>query len=225
MPRVLRKAALLFTSMLAVSALADCSYLFPSCATVPGCPTGQKLCSNLACSDLRTDPFNCGMCNHPCGAGLVCVPDGGPNDTGACGCPIPGQILASGQCLTLSVDPNNCGAVGKACRPDQACLDGGCGCVLPSFLAELFDGGSLPPVVAGILDGGGECSADAGPVCTDLLDDTLNCGTCGRACSGACVLGSCDAGLADGGGSEAPDAGDAGEVSDAGDAGDAGSGG
>src|SRR5580700_9066739 len=151
MPRVRRKASLLLTSMLAVPTLANCAYLFPSCATIPSCPTGQILCSNLACSDLRTDPFNCGMCFNECGDGLACVPDGGSDGGAACGCLIPGQILAHGECIDLQVDPNNCGAIDKACRPDQACLDGGCGCVFPAYL---LDAGNL----AGILDGGnGEC--------------------------------------------------------------------
>jgi len=150
----------------------------------------------LTCSDLRTDPFNCGFCNNACGAGLACVPDGGPNGGAACGCPIPGQILAGGECLDLAVDPDNCGAIGKACRQDQACIDGGCGCPFPTYL----DGGS------------GECSTDAGQTCTDFLNDPENCGGCGLVCAGGCALGSCDGGMTDGGPVDAglADAGDGG---------------
>jgi hypothetical protein len=149
MPRVRRTAALFFTSTLLAVTTSGCSYLFPSCATIPGCPTGQVLCNNLTCSDLRTDPFNCGMCNNECGAGLACVPDAGDAGevgTAACGCTLQGQILVQGQCIDLAIDPANCGAIGHACRLDQACLDGGCGCLFPSYL----DGGS------------GECDTDAG---------------------------------------------------------------
>ena len=217
MPRVRRTAALLFTSMLAVPAADGCSYLFPSCATIPGCPTGQVLCNNLACSDLLTDPFNCGMCRNACGAGLVCVSDGGESGVpgGAfCGCPLEGQTLVHGECLALSIDPDNCGAAGHACRLDQACFDGGCGCLIPPQLAQILDAGN------------GECATDAGPTCTDLLNDPDNCGACGLACNGGCVLGACDGGAvetADGGDAgETPDGGDAGEMPDAGDAGSGG---
>src|SRR5271169_5920425 len=120
MPRVRHTAALLFTSMLAVPTTAGCAYLFPSCATIPGCPTGEVLCNNLTCSDLRTDPFNCGFCNNACGAGLACVPDGGAGGNAACGCSIEGQTLIDGQCLALSIDPDNCGAAGTVCHLDHA---------------------------------------------------------------------------------------------------------
>jgi hypothetical protein len=203
MPRVRRTAFILFTSMLAVPAAGGCAYLFPSCATIPGCPTGQILCNNLTCSDLRSDPFNCGMCNNACGAGLACVPDGGSEGGGACGCALEGQTLVDGECLELSVDPDNCGAVGRACRLDQACFDGGCGCL------------SLP-----YLDGGSnECATDAGPICADLLNDPQNCGSCGHSCVGGCMLGDCDAGMVDGGEAGPDDAGDAGGLGDAGDGG------
>ncbi len=155
-----------------------CSYLFPSCATIPGCPAGQVLCNNLTCSDLRTDPFNCGMCNNECGAGLACVPDAGDAGemgTAACGCPLEGQTLVNGECLTLSIDPDNCGAVRHACRLDQACFDGGCSCPFPSYL----DAGT------------GECATDAGSFCANLLSDPENCGACGRVCVDDCVDGSC----------------------------------
>jgi hypothetical protein len=219
MPRVLRPALRLSALLAAVLATADCSYLFPSCATIPGCPKGQVLCNNLTCSDLLSDPFHCGMCNHPCAPGLVCVPldgpetalDGGvgagdvadPDGGATCACPIPGQILAHGQCFDLRVDPDNCGAIDNACRADQACLDGGCGCVLPPLLAEMLDGGS------------GECATDAGPVCADLLNDPQNCGTCGHACAGGeCTLAICEPG--------APDAGDLADGGDGGAQGDGG---
>jgi hypothetical protein len=212
MPRVQRTATLLFISMLAVPAVGGCSYLFPSCATIPGCPTGEVLCSNLACSDLRTDPFNCGFCENACGGGLVCDPDAGVGVdggiVGACVCALQGQTLINGECLALSVDPDNCGAAGHACRLDQACFDGGCGCWIPPQLSQILDGGNS------------ECPTDAGPTCTDLLNDAHNCGACGRTCNGGCVLGVCDGGVPDAG--EMPDGGDAGEMPDAGDAGSGG---
>jgi hypothetical protein len=225
MPRV-RAPELLRSALLAplLAGAANCAYLFPSCATIPGCPPGQDLCNNLTCADLTTDPLNCGFCNNACGAGLVCQPTGEPADGGsggACGCPIPGQVLAHGQCIDLQVDPEDCGTIGNVCRPDQACLDGGCGCIVPPYLAQLFDGGVVPPFLAPLLDGGSECATDAGMVCTDLLNDPSNCGACGRVCSGACTLAECDdGGLADAGGPGPSDGGDGGPgTTDGGDGG------
>jgi hypothetical protein len=207
MPRVRRNATLLSALLLAALATADCAYLFPSCATIPGCPKGQSLCSNLACSDLLSDPANCGVCNNACGPGLVCVPVDAPDAGAACGCPIPGQLLIHGQCIDPRVDPKYCGAADAVCRPDQACLDGGCGCIVTPYLAQILDGGSS------------ECSTDAGPACADLLNDPLNCGGCGQVCTGACVLATCDGGMADAG--ELGDGGDGGGQANA-DGGDGG---
>jgi hypothetical protein len=187
MPRVFRPAALLPPSVLAIVMMASCAYFFPSCETIPGCPEGQILCNNLTCSDLMSDPFNCGECNNSCSAGLNCVPDGGPDGGAACGCTLAGQILFDGACLDLSLDPENCGAIGNACRLDQACLDGGCGCLIPSALSAFLDGGS------------NECPTDGGTACTDLLNDPQNCGGCGLICAASCGLGSCDGGSSDGG--------------------------
>jgi len=196
-----------------------CSYFFPSCQTIPGCLAGQVLCDNLTCSDLHTDPHNCGFCNNSCGPGTVCeaLADGGA----ACGCNGQGLQQIDGRCLALQVDPLNCGAVGATCRADQACTRGTCGCPSPDYL----DGGSA------------ECPVDGGLVCANLLGDAFNCGSCGRTCDGTCVLGVCevadagigdggDAGPADGGDAGGPDGGAAG-VPDGGDAGasDAGDGG
>ncbi len=191
MPRVRRSVVLIFIALLAVPTVAGCAYLFPSCATIPGCPAGEVLCNALTCSDLRDDPFNCGFCNNACGAGLACVPDGGSEGGAACGCPLEGQTLVNGQCLELSDDPDNGGAVGRACRLDQACFDGGCGCLSPPYL----DGGSA------------ECTTDAGPICTDLFNDPQNCGGCGRLCGPAC-----SAAVRAGGVAPMPDGGDAGRA-------------
>src|SRR3954464_7425193 len=53
------------------------------------CPAGQTLCtiSTTFCTDLASDPFNCGACASSCGLGGVC---GG----GVCN-PAPAQIVDS----------------------------------------------------------------------------------------------------------------------------------
>jgi hypothetical protein len=169
-----------------ILSLGGCAYFFPSCETIPDCPDAAgKLCTNLACSDLQTDPFNCGGCFNTCGAGLKCVHNA--VDGGAyCGCTLSGQTFADARCFDLTLDPQNCGAVGNACRPDQICFDAGCACPASPYL----DAGEV------------ECTNDAGTSCADLSADPLNCGSCGVVCADACVRGACLS-VGDGG----PDAG------------------
>jgi hypothetical protein len=199
--------------------LASCTFLLPSLQTPPPCPTGTVLCNNLTCSDLKTDPFNCGFCENVCGQGLSCktIPDDGGS---ACLCTIPGGLFQNGICYNLAGDPNNCGQIGLACAPTQVCVNGLCGCA---------------GIDAGLVT---ECIEDGGPVCANLSSDQHRCGSCTNDCGdlGVCSLGMCvDGGIEDGGASDAgadgglSDGGDAG-MSDGGDAGtfdggDGGSGG
>jgi len=179
-----------------------CTYLLPSLQTIPGCPTGSVLCNNLTCSDLKTDPLNCGFCENACGQGLSCktTGDGGS----ACLCTVPDGLFWNGACYDLSNDPRNCGALGLACAATQACLDGGCGC------AGASDGGQI---VA--------CTTPQGPVCADLRGDPHHCGSCSIDCGdfadcdadAGCVpldAGAGDAGP-DGGALDGGDGGAAGE--------------
>jgi hypothetical protein len=205
-----RHASLLPLTFLLV--FGGCAYLFPSCATIPGCPDGQFLCTNLNCSDPFTDPYNCGGCaengGQICGAGMICNPDGGRDGGPGCTCGAQDETMIGGACYALRIDPQNCGTVGHVCTTNHICFDGGCTCANVDYL----------------VDGGVEfeCPVDAGEtVCADLQSDPDNCGVCGTVCGGACAEGSCvalDAGL-DGGADAGLDGGeDAGE-SDAGDGG------
>jgi len=223
MPRVSRRPT--FFPLSLVLLLGGCSYLFPSCETIPDCPDAAVtlpvsdgglvvvwlptvLCTNLTCSDLHTDPFNCGACNNVCAAGLTCVAvlDGGAE----CICPAEGQTLMNGSCLALAIDPLNCGAIGNACQTNHVCYDGGCVCPSPTYL----DGGVST-------DCPSDAGADAG-LCVDVLNDPGNCGTCGTFCENGCAEGAClePGETLDAGDEGEPDAGDAGEA-DAGDGGEA----
>ncbi len=172
-------------------ALEGCGFLFPSCQTIPPCPSGQTLCSQQSCSDLHTDRLNCGSCNNVCAPGLVCgpLPDGGA----ACGCPTAGAVLVNGECIDLQTDVQNCGAPGNACPTGEVCLSGACGC--PSG-----PGGTLTL-----------CGSGATQACVNLQTDAADCGVCGNACGldATCVAGVCvaaDGGLdagADGGSTDA----------------------
>jgi hypothetical protein len=226
MPRVLRQPHLLPLSLVLI--FSGCAYLFPSCESIPNCPDAavmiplddggvsqtwlpMVLCTNLTCSDLHTDPFNCGACENVCPAGLSCFPvsDGGAT----CGCVAQGQILKNDECFAYAVDPMNCGRLGNVCGTNQVCVDGGCVCPVADYL----DGGfftECPP--------NPDAGSDAGASCVYLPTDPNNCGACGQMCGGVCLEGTCvDAGeTPDGGENEEmePDAGDGGEP-DAGDGG------
>ncbi len=73
----------------------------------------------------------------------------------------------AGRCAGLD-SADNCGVCGQSCGPDEACVEGACGC------AE-----------------GSEACAGA---CVDTRTDQLNCGGCGQACAAneACVASRCE---------------------------------
>ncbi|MBN2722682.1 MAG: hypothetical protein JXR95_01280, partial [Deltaproteobacteria bacterium] len=54
------------------------------------------------CTDLQTDPFNCGECENACEEGEVC--SGGTCDV-SCQA---GLTECSGLCVNTDYDPNNC---------------------------------------------------------------------------------------------------------------------
>jgi hypothetical protein len=95
------------------------------------CPVGNPLpdggqtillCDG-ACSDITTDPNNCGGCagagGTVCSSGQVCAPtDAG---SGACETSCGTATECNGACVTLSTDPNNCGACGNICPQGYDC--------------------------------------------------------------------------------------------------------
>ncbi len=174
-----------------VFGLPACSYFFPSCQTIPPCPTGQTQCTQASCADLTTDPLNCGACNNVCALGLSCLPagDGG----GVCGC-LPGSELQAGGCVAatpcgatrcptdggsacanLVTDDANCGACGAVCPTGAfcqsshcVCLDGTspCGGSCCGGGGACVDGGCTGSDGGAATDGGpgdGGAATDAGP--------------------------------------------------------------
>jgi hypothetical protein len=69
----------------------------------PACPDGEEKCGD-SCTDLLSDPDNCGECSKKCPDKTACV-------KGACimGCP-EGKTDCDGRCADLASDPKNCGA-------------------------------------------------------------------------------------------------------------------
>jgi hypothetical protein len=139
------------------------------------------------CSDLVTDPDNCGAC------GNVCPPDEPICSGGACSlcsCAA-GDVCCSGgdagsnpsapYCANTASDPLNCGGCGLVCSAANAvagCLDGVC-------VIEECDPGFA------VCDG---MPGDGCPIDTNL--DVDNCGSCGNGCPvGANATPTCSEGM------------------------------
>jgi hypothetical protein len=68
------------------------------------CAPGSDTCGKI-CTELQSDPSNCGSCGRVCGSGRDCC---------------------RGECAKLSSDVENCGRCGKRCRRGQRCRGGRC---------------------------------------------------------------------------------------------------
>jgi hypothetical protein len=155
----------------------------------PDAPTPPSdVCSamcNGQCTDIATDPRNCGMCGVDCTAlpGVdpmrVTCTRGVCNVTGAC---VQGRANctsdSSNGCETAVTTVNNCGACNRMCAATEPlCLPSttdpsgyacGTGCVAPANMR-------------------------CGTTCVDTNSDANNCGRCGMICpgGGSCTMGRC----------------------------------
>jgi hypothetical protein len=118
-----------------------------------------------------------------CSGATVSIPDASVDDggSGTDAFTCSGGTLACGaKCVDPALDPANCGTCGKACGVGEVCSAGKCGIACqPGF----------SPCTGSGADGG-----MTGPVCVNLMTDVNNCGACGKVCSGANGVPSCNAG-------------------------------
>lgn len=182
----------------------DCPSSAPTCdagvcavAERAGIACAVDMCGS-DCTNLKSDPDNCGTCGHACGSEAAC-------SNGACTCDEPGFTACASGCSELASDPKNCGACGDACPLHGQCNAGVCSCapgeqVCSGACTDLAtdDGncgacGNACPVDDYCMSGACTC---AGVVCdgacTDTNSDPNNCGGCGGVCgSGVCQEGAC----------------------------------
>ncbi len=172
----------------------------------PPCGTGQSCCSGI-CTNLQTDPSNCGSCSNACNSGVSCV-------DGSCSCPEDNPNVCPTDsttiCTNLQTDPSNCGICGTKCGSDQTCAGGNCVCTDTNLtlcsgvcvdITSNHDNcggcGSSHACASDQTCVGGKCSCNTGLTlcssqCVNLLTDTNNCGDCGIICSIGCSGGSCE---------------------------------
>lgn len=208
----------------------------------PVCP-GMALCSG-ACTDLKSDPKNCGSCGHVCSPGSTCT-DMFCVGTGADATPPPDVSCMP---MTCAMVPGKCGPTTDGCGGlldcmcpgGMTCMAGGCvptstdaGSCVPKTCIEMGAecgvqpdgcGGFTPP--CGTCDGGATCGA-AGPgkcgtgTCVPMTCTALgyNCGAASDGCGGPINCGVCTAPATCGGGgvpNHCGGSGDAGADADAG---------
>lgn len=128
-------------------------------AGAPVACDGGMACGET-CTDITSDPANCGGCGKPCATGEAC--NGG---TCALLCLAPTLDCGGTTCTDVTTDHQNCGMCNHACAAEDVCSNGACGksCMPPQTQCP-----DPPPAPAAY--------------CADTTTDANNCGMCGRKC-------------------------------------------
>jgi hypothetical protein len=97
----------------------------PKCGLITATAQGCLTSCNGVCTNIDSDPNNCGVCGVQCNAtGTSC-------QAGTCLCSGT-QVVCNGACVDESSDKNNCGACGEQCAATgSSCQAGTCVCPVP----------------------------------------------------------------------------------------------
>ncbi len=162
---------------------------------VASCAEGEAECDG-SCTDLATDPLNCGACSNVCGAGQLC------SNGGCASSCAEGLTECCGTCADITSDPDHCG--GCVCGDSGSAGAGGAAPAGEACAENCSDGvcvGTCPDP-----DGNpGCCDENAaydptkticGGACVDPDNNVQHCGDCFNLCaegekcsSGNCVSG------------------------------------
>ena len=157
------------------------------------CQTGDPDDPTFTCTNIGSDPNNCGSCANACPAGQTCVqgncsgyPEACRGRTGAF-CDLDagtGSVCCfPGGCTDLT-QTSSCGECGNLCDQGAVCapFNGGLACSCPNGGIDCGGGGGCLPADCGAIYG-----------CTDPLTDPNNCGGCGQPCGDGqqCTNGVC----------------------------------
>ncbi|MCC6876707.1 MAG: hypothetical protein IT378_20560 [Sandaracinaceae bacterium] len=165
------------------------------CGGTTGNPTEEACtgatpdcCGNSFCTNLATDPLNCGACGDPCDLANVNVHSCAGRTCGIVSCDTTffdcNTIPGDGCEINLDSDVNNCGACNVRCGIGELCMGGQCTCG-----ATRVGGGEACPGGSSMGNSNVCCSG----TCRDLGNDPNNCNACGTQCgaNAACTNRAC----------------------------------
>lgn len=103
--------------------IGECCPTKDRCCKDGGCCASPSVCcptsgGSTSCTDLTSDPSNCGACGNACASGVCQNKSCLTCQSGFSACP-------NGTCVDLNNDMQNCGSCGHTCPPGSTSCQGG----------------------------------------------------------------------------------------------------